>query len=352
MCGLRILLWSNGGCTYFRQSHLACVFNISIIIAGLLTVDCLKSLCDQSIFPPEMRIVRRGSTLKVFCPSGLRPLEADEKGVITPSREKFARYSCIEGQYKRLYVTGVDSTKFFCADEQVGRCPIPEPVHKNVTLNFQHVVARVDYQTNGSFFILYCTHGIWHNLNGAVLPNGICFRTLDYTDFNKTHDYSKDRRTHQKYSLCTSAYESTKNDSSSNSLPNSSRQVWKNQDETSNFVVSDIAELPADSRPLQISVYTQTTLSPNSVTQLYLNVYDENSKTIIQPSTKSKNFSGPLHERWLHGIYYFFLSLSLTFLLSSFTLFVRTYRLHQRARHHLQLQMVRNLKDASAVLLV
>ncbi|KAF8569331.1 hypothetical protein P879_06814 [Paragonimus westermani] len=172
MCDLRILLPSTSGCIYSRPSHLVCVFNISIIIAGLLTADCLRSLCDQSVFPPEVKIVRRGSTLKVFCPSGLRPLEADEKGVITPSREKFARYSCIEGQYKRLYVTGVDSMKFFCADEQVGRCPIPEPIHKSVTLNFQHVVARVDYQTNGSFNILYCTHGIWHNLNGAVLPNG------------------------------------------------------------------------------------------------------------------------------------------------------------------------------------
>ncbi|KAA3680174.1 uncharacterized protein DEA37_0002681, partial [Paragonimus westermani] len=142
------------------------------LIAGLLTADCLRSLCDQSVFPPEVKIVRRGSTLKVFCPSGLRPLEADEKGVITPSREKFARYSCIEGQYKRLYVTGVDSMKFFCAGEF-------RTMNRLVGVLYQNRFTKVSHSISSTLLhvliirpmvlLVYCTVHMGYGITSTAL---------------------------------------------------------------------------------------------------------------------------------------------------------------------------------------
>ncbi|CAL8086758.1 unnamed protein product [Calicophoron daubneyi] len=146
---------------------------IIIVLLNMSAITCTKPSCERLKLPRHVRISENGPVLKVFCPFGLRPLEVDAKGVIMPSPARFARFVCVDGQYRRVYFNGVEKSRYFCADEQAGKCPLLKSVNDNVILTLRHVVARVEMKQSADFRILYCTNGKWHDLDDEGLPLGI-----------------------------------------------------------------------------------------------------------------------------------------------------------------------------------
>ncbi|GAA57077.1 hypothetical protein CLF_112105 [Clonorchis sinensis] len=58
------------------------------------------------------------------------------------------------------------------SDQQSNNCPGLKTLSTNVSVQMHQGIARVDFIFNRTFVILYCVHGMWHNLNGLELPVG------------------------------------------------------------------------------------------------------------------------------------------------------------------------------------
>ncbi|KER27487.1 hypothetical protein T265_05452 [Opisthorchis viverrini] len=145
----------------------------------------MKSACDVRRLPSHVRITERGPVLKLYCPVGLRPFEVDPTGVVIPSRGRFARYMCIDGQYQRIHLNGTDKNVFLCADQQSNSCPGLKTLSTNVSVQIHQGIARLDFIFNRTFVILYCVHGVWHNLHGLELPVGYLVETHN-SSFNQS----------------------------------------------------------------------------------------------------------------------------------------------------------------------
>ncbi|KAG5452518.1 hypothetical protein CSKR_103322 [Clonorchis sinensis] len=162
---------------YFPKRSCLSILQAYLIITGFTLCGCMKSACDVRRLPSHVRITERGSVLKIYCPVGLRPFEVDPTGVVIPSRGRFARYMCIDGQYQRIHLNGTDKNVFLCADQQSNNCPGLKTLSTNVSVQMHQGIARVDFIFNRTFVILYCVHGMWHNLNGLELPVGYLVET-------------------------------------------------------------------------------------------------------------------------------------------------------------------------------
>ncbi|TGZ62575.1 hypothetical protein CRM22_007363 [Opisthorchis felineus] len=170
---------------YFPKRSCLSILQAYLIITGFTLCGGMKSACDVRRLPSHVRITERGSVLKIYCPVGLRPFEVDPTGVVIPSRGRFARYMCIDGQYQRIHLNGTDKNVFLCADQQSNNCPGLKTLSTNVSVQIHQGIARLDFIFNRTFVILYCVHGMWHNLHGLELPVGYLVETGN-SSFNQS----------------------------------------------------------------------------------------------------------------------------------------------------------------------